>query len=415
MTAVVDSRVAGTGRECPVESLDFVLASGGRRIEATRAQDLHLPPVAEAGARAVARQAMRALDGSTDALVCGMVPFDPAQPPDLFLARDVRRHQLPPATERTPVPVAAPSDPSPSGGSSSGAVPQDAGHEDAGYRAAVAEVLRRIDRNQVRKVVLARSLELDVAGLDLDLVWRLLLDRTRHGYVYAVRTRQGRMLGASPELIAGVDDAGLHSRPLAGSLPRGTSAGDDAANARRLTGSAKDVAEHRFVVDDIARRLAPLVARLQVPARPQLVRTDAMMHLGTDLLATPRPGVGALEAALTIHPTPAVCGTPTDAALPLIRDLEAVPRGYYAGLVGWTDHRGHGEWALALRCAAIEAGRARLFAGAGVVAGSRPAGELAETAAKLRTMIAAFTAARRIGALTDTADSNVADRPGASR
>ena len=98
------------------------------------------------------------------------------------------------------------------------------------------------------------------------------------------------------------------------------------------------------------------------------------------------PALSALAIAAALHPTAAVCGTPTDAAMELIRELEGMDRGRYAGPVGWLDSRGNGEWGIALRCAQLDGNRARLFAGCGIVADSDPVAELAETQVKFRPM-----------------------------
>ena len=126
------------------------------------------------------------------------------------------------------------------------------------------------------------------------------------------------------------------------------------------------------------------------PDAPDLFATDSMWHLGTRISGDLRPGVSALEAALAIHPTPAVCGTPTATAESLIQRIEPRPRGFYSGLVGWCDASGDGRWSLVLRGARLAPGSVRLHAGAGVVAGSDPSLEHAETAAKFATVLRAL-------------------------
>ncbi|WP_217996655.1 isochorismate synthase, partial [Piscicoccus intestinalis] len=276
--------------------------------------------------------------------------------------------------------------------SGSAAVPPEATDEQ--YQRAVSAALERIAEGSLRKVVLARRLEVHLRGLDAGAVWARLAVRNPHGYTFAVREGADVFLGASPELVAAIDDSGFATHPLAGSAPRGDSAARDAARGSALLASQKDRREHGFVVDHIVARLAPLLGRLDVPSAPGLFATDAMLHLGTRVTGALRPGVSCLEAALTIHPTPAVCGVPTARALHEIRRLEPAGRDGYAGLVGCMDARGHGQWALALRCALLRDGRARLYAGAGVVAGSAPEAEHAETAAKFATMTAALAPAR---------------------
>lgn len=353
---------------------DFVFAAGGGVITGERAQSLSLPPVAEVGAAALADLATAPLTGTQ--IVCGLVPFDPCDRPELFVVQRPERRTL--DLDLSGVGVATT------------AAPATPTARDEHYHRAVADAVRDIEAGILRKVVLARRLEVAVDDLDADLVWARLAARNPQGYTFAVRRAGDVFLGASPELVAEVDDRGFATHPLAGSTPRGATTAADAARGSALLASDKDRREHGFVVDHIVGRLAPLLHRLDVPSGPGLFATDAMLHLGTRITGTLRPGVGALEAALTIHPTPAVCGVPSRAALEAIRRLEPGGRGCYAGLVGWSDARGHGQWALALRCASLRRGSAALFAGAGVVDGSTPEAEHAETAAKFGTVRAAL-------------------------
>jgi menaquinone-specific isochorismate synthase len=192
--------------------------------------------------------------------------------------------------------------------------------------------------------------------------------------------------------------ADVRSLVLAGTTPRGGSAAEDAALGAALLASAKDVEEHRYAVADVRAALAPLCDRLDVDEQPWLLRLANLQHLATGvtgrLAGSPQAAPGAalsehasaLALAAALHPTAAVCGTPAGAAMELIRELEGMDRGRYAGPVGWVDARGSGEWAIALRCGEIAGKRARLFAGGGIVAGSQPESELAETETKFRPM-----------------------------
>ncbi|NUP81508.1 MAG: isochorismate synthase, partial [Nonomuraea sp.] len=166
---------------------------------------------------------------------------------------------------------------------------------------------------------------------------------------------------------------------------------EDRRRAAALAASAKDLREHRLVVADVADALAPYCAGLRVPATPELTSTEAMWHLSTRITGTLRdPDVRALTLAAALHPTPAVCGTPEPGARRVIEALEPFDRGFYAGLAGWTDAAGDGEWAVAIRCAEVAEHTLRLYAGAGIVTGSDPDAELAETSAKFRTMLRAL-------------------------
>ena len=265
------------------------------------------------------------------------------------------------------------------------------------YRAAVAAAVRAMAGEAgLRKVVLARTLELTApGGADLPTMLRRLIHRDPHGYTFAVPGDPGAsdgggatLIGASPELLLSRRGSAVVSNPLAGSAARSADPAEDARRAAALLESPKDLHEHAVVVEAVRQALEPLCRELTVPDYPVLVRTAAMWHLSTTVTGTlADPGTSALALAMALHPTPAVCGTPTDRARELIGTLEPFDRGLYTGVVGWEDTRGDGEWVVTLRCAEAQGDRLRLFAGAGVVAASDPAAELAETSAKFGTFL----------------------------
>ncbi len=193
-------------------------------------------------------------------------------------------------------------------------------------------------------------------------------------------------VGASPELLVRRNGEVVESRPVAG-----TTVADSDEALLALAASVKDTREHRFVVDAIVDALGPRCTELHSDAVPEVAVFGPVAHLATPIrgrLAAPAPS--ALDLARLLHPTPAVGGTPRRAALDAIRELEGFDRGRYAGPVGWVDARGDGEWAIALRGAELDGARARLVAGAGIVAGSDPDAEWAETQAKLEPMLRAL-------------------------
>jgi menaquinone-specific isochorismate synthase len=173
------------------------------------------------------------------------------------------------------------------------------------------------------------------------------------------------------------------SRVLAGTIGRGTDAVDDAQHAAALLHSGKDRLEHELAVRSVAEALAPFCSDLVVPRAPEIVRLANVQHLQTDVTGRLANGESALQLAAALHPTAAVCGTPTGAARQAISVLEGFDRGRYAGPVGWVDARGDGAFGIALRCARVSGREVRMYAGAGIVRGSVPAAELAETQDKL--------------------------------
>jgi menaquinone-specific isochorismate synthase len=267
----------------------------------------------------------------------------------------------------------------------------DGALDPATWCAAVATAVERIDAGELAKVVLARDLLVSAdAPLDPRRLLRRLADRFPDCWTFAV----DGLLGATPELLLRRTGRQLSARVLAGTAPRGAGAADQRL-AEALMGSAKDRAEHELAVDSLVEALAPYCATLDAPAEPELLTLANVRHLATDVTGTqrssgPRGAAGLLELIGAVHPTAAVCGTPTPQAAVVISELEGMDRGRYAGPVGWLDARGDGEFGLALRCAElIGDDGARLFAGCGIVAGSDPSAELAETQSKF----AAFQAA----------------------
>ncbi|NHA00426.1 hypothetical protein G5V59_11040 [Nocardioides sp. W3-2-3] len=181
------------------------------------------------------------------------------------------------------------------------------------------------------------------------------------------------------------DGLEISCTPLAGSVPRSTDPAEDARRAAALQQSGKDLAEHAFVVEAIVHALKEVCEEIEYPATPELLSTDTVWHLATPIsarLADGADGPSALRLAQLLHPTPAVGGVPTAAANAVIADLEGDLRDWFAGCVGWVDASGDGEFAITIRAAVMDGPRLRLFAGAGIVAGSDPASEVRETGAK---------------------------------
>jgi menaquinone-specific isochorismate synthase len=206
------------------------------------------------------------------------------------------------------------------------------------------------------------------------------------------------MLGATPEMLIRLERGLATSRVLAGTIRRTGDDNADLALAASLARSSKDLEEHELAVRSVADALAQHCSSTNVPETPFVLHLPNVMHLATDVTGVVPDGSTALELVAHLHPSAAVCGTPTRTATALIERLEQLDRGRYAGPVGWVDATGDGEWALALRCAELDSDdprRLRLFAGCGIVAGSDPDDELAESEAKLTPMRDALAQGRR--------------------
>jgi menaquinone-specific isochorismate synthase len=256
----------------------------------------------------------------------------------------------------------------------------------AEWTSQVHAILEAVDAGDLAKAVLAREV---VVHADAPFDTRVVVDRLRATQGGCVVFAADGLVGATPELLVRRQGATVMSRPMAGTISRGaTDAGDCAAEAA-LAASVKDGLEHRLVVDAVVGGLRAGGVEVNTVRGPDVARLATVSHLATTIAGTVEPlsARSALELALRLHPTPAVGGAPHDLALAMLEDLETFDRGRYAGPVGWVDAHGDGEWAVALRCAELEGSTARLVAGAGVVAGSDPDAEWAETQAKLEPML----------------------------
>ncbi|MFZ4809706.1 MAG: isochorismate synthase [Ilumatobacteraceae bacterium] len=258
------------------------------------------------------------------------------------------------------------------------------------YLAAVVAARDAVRDGTLTKAVIAREVEV---SSDEPIDVHAVLLRLRASFGSSHRYSIDGLIGASPELLVAVDGPTVRSHPLAGTAPRTGDPDTDAAIAAALIASTKNQVEHRVVIDMIHDTLLPWCSYLDWEPEPSIITVANVQHLGTAMeghLSDPRPDVMALVRALC--PTPALGGSPRDAALELIRDAEQFERGRYGGAVGWLDANGNGTWAVTIRCAELSDDRrsARLVAGGGIVAASDPLDELAETQAKLQAMLSAI-------------------------
>lgn len=250
------------------------------------------------------------------------------------------------------------------------------------WQKAVVTAVERIQAGELDKVVLARDLIAQVEG-DIDV--RFLIGKLASAYPTCWTFVVQDLFGATPELLVRRTGDLVMSRVLAGTVRRAGSNASDAELASALLKSDKDLSEHAYAVNSVARALAAHCTDLEVPEHPQVLELSNVQHLATDVTGQLAIEAPILALVASLHPTAAVCGTPTERAKSVITELEGMNRRRYAGPVGWFDHHGDGEFGIALRCAEIdhEANTIRSFAGCGIVAGSEPDMELAESVAKL--------------------------------
>ncbi len=270
------------------------------------------------------------------------------------------------------------------------------------YIANVKQALEKFAKGELNKVVLSRTLEVKCQSApDVKHLVKKLSVRNTLGYTFAVNMKDvGKetadtpvhaLIGASPELLISRTGKQIVAHPLAGSEPRHTDPLIDQQNAQRLLRSTKDRYEHALVINAIKEALTPFCETLSVPEEPSLVSTATMWHLATKIEGKlTSENTTSMQLALAMHPTPAVGGYPMEEAKEAIKDIETHQRDLFTGMVGWTDETGDGEWVVTIRCAEVKEKLIRLYAGAGIVEGSLPEKELAETGAKFNTMLNAM-------------------------
>lgn len=371
----------------------FVLSTPTGTIVAAGSRGTFTTPLADGLAEEVQQALLTRSGKATEAIVVGAIPFDRKCGAWLVAPEEVVH--LPRSVDPTPY-VARARVP---GTGSARIFTVDAEPPLEAYRVSVDHALRMIAAPAspaLRKVVLARTLTVrSSAPFRVEEIFaRLRSDPQVTAYAVplppASKANARMLVGASPELLLAKHGRSVTSIPLAGSARRSPFPAHDQAAARVLTRSEKDRREHAAVVEWVGDRLAPFCSQLRVPP-PTVVATRSMWHLGTAVEGTLKdPSISSLTLTEALHPTPAICGLPCEAARSAIDALETFDRGFFSGAVGWCDAAGDGEWILAIRCAELNGNVARLYAGAGIVAGSRPEEEGAETAAKFAAMLHAL-------------------------
>ncbi|MBN3869501.1 isochorismate synthase MenF [Nostoc sp. JL33] len=261
----------------------------------------------------------------------------------------------------------------------------------AQFKRSVVSALEKIRSSHLSKIVLADILDVKSSN-HFNLVRSLNNLRQIHPNCYIFSTSNGKgqnFIGASPERLISINNQQLITDALAGSAPRGKTPAEDAANANRLLNSEKEKHEHSLVLDFITQRLCQLGLLPQILA-PRLRQLSNIQHLWTPISATVPPNIHPLKIVGQLHPTPAVAGAARDVACAEIRRYENFERGLYAAPLGWIDSQGNCEFIVGIRSALIDGDRARLYAGAGIVAGSDPRKEFAEVQLKLQALLKAL-------------------------
>lgn len=369
---------------------NLLFTSGGRELRATgiRQRIAISAKHGESSDSAFQQAIGGALDqarkaGHKNPIVIGAIPFDLAESSCLYVPESYEWRD-----REQPTPLSSPANPT----DRPILVGQRSLPDEEGFKRAVRHAIVNFQHSDVRKAVLSVIRELEFSRtVDVDRLLSSLQARNRDGYQFRVPLPDGSdLVGVSPELLIRKDGDRIVSNPLAGSAKRQTDPDEDAASANDLMRSNKDQYEHSLVIQDIKRILQPNCAELTVPERPSLINTAALWHLSTKIEGRVKdPAMTSLQLACQLHPTPAVCGFPTEMAHKLIRFVEPFERGLFTGMVGWCDAEGNGEWVVTIRCGIVKDTSIRLFAGAGIVEASQPASEWAEVQTKLSTMLTA--------------------------
>jgi len=265
---------------------------------------------------------------------------------------------------------------------------QEGSISESNWRTQVGSAIDAIKSGKLEKVVLARDIS---ASSKSEINVRGLLQRLEIEYPSTWIFLVDGLIGATPELLVRLSKSLVTSRVLAGTIRKTGNEDRDLTLAASLAKSSKDLEEHEYAVRSVADALAPFCSSTNVPESPFVLHLSNVMHLATDVTGVLNDSAKQADIFTLIeklHPSAAVCGTPTEEAKQLIKKLEQMNRGRYAGPVGWIDAHNDGEVAIALRCGELSSDRKmiRIFAGCGIVAGSDPVNEFAESQAKLMPM-----------------------------
>ncbi len=258
----------------------------------------------------------------------------------------------------------------------------------AEFETAVAAATERIGAGEMSKVVLAREVVVTAAAAhDPAALFGAIREQFPSCFCFCCGTPEAAFVGASPELLVRRAGASVSTVALAGSTRRSSDPAVDDHLGEQLLRSDKNRREQRIVSERIVRVLRPHAVWVETAPEPEIVKVANIQHLATPVIAQLAEPHSAIELAGMLHPTPAVGGEPWAAAEPAIAELEGMDRGWYAAPVGWMDATEDGEFCVALRSGVLRDRQAHLFAGVGVVSGSDPAAELAETEVKLGALL----------------------------
>ena len=316
--------------------------------------------------------------GVENPIVIGAIPFDIDQPTELFIPHQYQMSDYVADAEQFSL-------------ADNSTINNVTSKEH--YQNSVKSALSLFEQTELEKVVLSRAIEVQTSQpINGATLAKTLSRQNRNAYVFSIpQTNGSTLIGASPELLIRKEHLSILSNPLAGSRKRVASEQDNLKISDELWHCQKDRYEHKLVADAVSKALSPHSKQLDAPEHPSVISTPTMWHLSTEISGElANADTSLLELVYDLHPTPAVCGTPTALAKETINQLEGYAREEFCGAVGWMDSHGNGEWVVTIRCGQIKDNVIRLYAGAGIVPGSVPEDEYRETENKLNTMLNAF-------------------------
>jgi len=257
--------------------------------------------------------------------------------------------------------------------------------------ASTKDVIESLENGDLSKVVLSRSLELKISEeLNLNYALDKLCRNNPSSSVFAYHSGKSTFLGASPEKLLKFEDFKIEIDALAGSAPRGKDEAEDLKFEQELLNSAKDLAEHKIVLDYITRSISKISDNVVFDPAPVVKKFSNIQHLSVPVKAELKHNASMFEVVELVFPTPAVCGMPKDKAMAIIKKTEEHRRGMYSGIVGWFNFSGQGEFSVAIRSAVTKGDKVTAFAGCGIVADSNAEKEYEESELKLKTILSLF-------------------------
>lgn len=258
------------------------------------------------------------------------------------------------------------------------------------WKESVNKSLELINKGEISKIVLARKLTAGLSvPISIEYIIKSLEEQYPECYTFSYQQNNSLFLGATPEKLLNFNNSIIETEALAGSIKRGKDFWEDEILSSQLINNTKDFNEHNSVLNFITNILSEYCDVINYEKEPLIKKLKNILHIWTPIKAELNKDKSIFPMIAKLYPTPAVCGSPQNTAIPLINDLENFDRGMYAGLIGWFNST-CGEFAVALRSALIKENRLYAFAGCGIVNGSLAENEFKETELKFKPILSLF-------------------------